>query len=52
MWLNATESECIKFQPENCGWHLDNYLKPTDSLGTKHWNILAKKIQDESLHWK
>ncbi|CAB3249495.1 unnamed protein product [Arctia plantaginis] len=30
MWLNATESDCIKFSAENNGWLLlDGFLKPT-----------------------
>lgn len=33
MWLHATDSECTKLQLENCGWHLDSYLKPTGFIG-------------------
>ena len=27
-WLNATDPECLKLQPENCAWFLHDYLKP------------------------
>lgn len=42
MWLNATDSECTKLQPEKCGWHLDDYLKPTGFIGDQ----TPLKIQD------
>ena len=28
MWLHATDSNCIKLCPENCGWFFDGHLKP------------------------
>ncbi|CAH0687786.1 unnamed protein product [Spodoptera exigua] len=33
MWLNATDPICVKLQPENCGWFLDEYLKPVGFIG-------------------
>lgn len=33
MWLNATDSDCTKLRPENCGWFMDGYLKPTGFVG-------------------
>lgn len=33
MWLNATNPVCVKLQPTNCGWVLDNYLKPIGFIG-------------------
>ena len=24
MWLHATDQDCIKLRPENCGWVLDD----------------------------
>ena len=31
--LNATDPCCIKRLPEDCGWSLDGYLKPTGFNG-------------------
>lgn len=42
MWLNATDSECAKLNPENYGWHLDSFLKPTGYIGDQ----TPLKIQD------
>lgn len=28
MWLHATDPNCVKLDPKNCGWFLDGYLKP------------------------
>ena len=42
MWLNATDIKCVKFQPQNCCWHFDEYLKPTRFIG----NQTPMKIQD------
>lgn len=28
MWLHATDSNCVKLNPKNCGWFLDGHLKP------------------------
>lgn len=34
MWQHATEPDCVKLCPENCGWFLDNnYLKPIGFVG-------------------
>lgn len=33
MWIHATEPNCVKLQPENCGWFLDVYLKPMGFVG-------------------
>ncbi|XP_049318490.1 uncharacterized protein LOC125780337 isoform X2 [Bactrocera dorsalis] len=33
MWLHATDPECVKLQPETCGWFVDDYLKPTGFIG-------------------
>lgn len=30
---NGTNPECMKLQPENCGCHLDDYLKSTGLIG-------------------
>lgn len=42
MWLNATYSVCAKSHPENYGWHLDEFLKPTGFVGDQ----TPLKIQD------
>lgn len=42
MWLNATDSVCTKLNPENYGWHLDGFLKPTGFIGDQ----TPLKIQD------
>lgn len=34
MWLHATEPNCVKLRPENCGWFVDNnHLKPIFFVG-------------------
>lgn len=42
MWLNATDSTCAKPNPENYGWHFDDFLKPTGFIGDQ----TPLKIQD------
>ncbi|CAH0730448.1 unnamed protein product, partial [Brenthis ino] len=31
--VNATDPICVKLEPENCGWFLDEYLKPVGFIG-------------------
>lgn len=33
MWLHAIDACCVKLKPEDCGWFLDGYLKPTWFVG-------------------
>ena len=33
MWLHATDPICMKLLPENCGWFLDEFLKPVGFIG-------------------
>lgn len=33
MWLNATDADCIKLNPEECGWFKENHLKPRWFVG-------------------
>lgn len=51
MWLNATDPICVKLQPENCGWFLDEYLKPVGFIGD-HTPLkiedIVEKIETES----
>lgn len=53
MWVNATESDCIKFNPENNGWLLlDGFLKPTwflgDSTPTQVKSVLCASLNKSS----
>lgn len=34
MWLHATDQDCLKLRPENCGWLLeDDHFKPIGFVG-------------------
>lgn len=42
MWLHATDPQCFKLQPENCGLFVDDYLKPTGFI----WDQTPLTVQD------
>lgn len=50
MWLNATDVDCIKLNPEDCGWFMDGHLKPRwfvgDATPLQIEDIVQKKIND------
>lgn len=50
MWLNATEPDCVKLQPESYGWFFDEYLKPIGFVGDQtplRIENIIKMIDDE-----
>ncbi|CAF4798586.1 unnamed protein product [Pieris macdunnoughi] len=47
MWLNATDPICVKFEPENCGRFLDEYLKPVGFIGD-HTPLKIEDIVEKS----
>ncbi|KAK9870045.1 hypothetical protein WA026_006140 [Henosepilachna vigintioctopunctata] len=53
MWLNATESDCIKFSAQNNGWLLlDGFLRPTwfqgDSTPAQVESVLCDSVNKSS----
>lgn len=50
MWLNVTESDCVKLQPESYGWVFDGYLNIIGFVGDQtplRFDNIIKMINHE-----